>query len=277
MIGQLINGFEYMGNDSFDLRNNLKVRFAHFKCSCGKIVNLNMSRVNRGLIQSCGCKRRLPSDIGEKIGNCIYNGKDIFLEQKSGFVVRKAEFICECGNIFFATVSKVKIGHIKSCGCMLPRVARERSTTHGMSETSEYSSWSNMKTRCYYEAHESYSDYGGRGIKVCDRWLHSFENFFSDMGKKPSPEHGIDRYPDVNGNYEPSNCRWATSKQQTEAKRVQKNLRIVVFNGEDIGLKELCKTVGIEYTKVRHRLKCGLDIEAALYLGNYKRYSKKTG
>lgn len=88
---------------------------------------------------------------------------------------------------------------------------------HSRSST-EYSSWTNMKYRCYNKNCPQYEHYGARGITVCDRWLNSFDDFYDDMGKKPDKSMSLDRI-DVNGNYEPSNCRWATSQQQSRNKR----------------------------------------------------------
>jgi len=82
----------------------------------------------------------------------------------------------------------------------------------------EYAAWQNMKSRCYNHHLDSYHNYGGRGITVCDRWKDSFENFLSDMGLKPSSDYSLDRI-DPDGNYEPSNCRWADTKTQTNNKR----------------------------------------------------------
>jgi hypothetical protein len=84
---------------------------------------------------------------------------------------------------------------------------------HGMSRTPEHESWRSLKKRCLCKTCKAYKYYGGRGITVCERWRDSFENFLADMGPKPSPKHSIDRI-NVNGNYEPSNCRWATWSQQ---------------------------------------------------------------
>lgn len=86
-------------------------------------------------------------------------------------------------------------------------------------ETSEYRIWCGLKYRCYNKNCKEYYLYGGRGITICDEWFNSFQRFFDDMGKKPSSKHSLDRYPNQNGNYEPGNCRWATSMEQGRNKR----------------------------------------------------------
>ena len=97
--------------------------------------------------------------------------------------------------------------------------------THGESKTRsvEYGTWSRVKTRCYNQKSKDYKDYGGRGIKMCDSWLNSYESFLRDMGRRPKGRYSLDRI-NVNGNYEPSNCRWATDKEQANNKRKYKSL-----------------------------------------------------
>ena len=98
---------------------------------------------------------------------------------------------------------------------------KHKNAAHGK-VTKEYRAWRNMKDRCYNKKHSSYKNYGGRSIKVCKRWLHSFENFLKDVGLSPSPIYSLDRI-DNDGDYKPSNCRWATSKEQTRNRRKFKN------------------------------------------------------
>lgn len=117
-----------------------------------------------------------------------------------------------------------------------------------------------MLSRCYKSSDAWYRHYGGRGIKVCDRWLHSFENFLADMGPRPSPKHSIDRR-DNDGNYEPGNCRWATAKEQN---RNQRGNRVVIIENRSLTLAELSELSGISSSTLSHRLNLGLSPEEAI-------------
>lgn len=125
---------------------------------------------------------------------------------------RKYVCECECGNTTTIRLDCLKNNSSKTCGC-----ERGKWTVHGLRYHPLYSTWNSMKERCSNTNSPNYHRYGGRGIKVCDRWLNSFENFLEDMGEKISPDLSIDRI-DVNGNYEPSNCRWATKVEQSNNK-----------------------------------------------------------
>lgn len=129
---------------------------------------------------------------------------------------RKWTCKCDCGNECAVAVGSLRSGNAKSCGCYHRQRASEATIRHGCGRkgkrTAEYGIWRNIKTRCSNPRFPRFADYGGRGIKVCDRW-ESFENFLADMGERPSPKHSIDRINN-DGDYEPGNCRWATPVQQ---------------------------------------------------------------
>lgn len=148
---------------------------------------------------------------------------------------------CDCGNTTYVRKYNLKNGHTTSCGCFHRKRSSEASTTHGYNKRPLYSIYKNMKHRCYDPKTKYYSHYGGRGIKICDRWLNDFYEFERDMGKRPSPKHTIDRI-DNDGNYEPSNCRWATRKEQSNNTRWN---AYVMLNGKRIRTVEAAKELGI--------------------------------
>lgn len=168
---------------------------------------------------------------------------------------------CDCGKETIVDGRNLKSGHTKSCGCLsveqrpLNNLKHGGVTNGGMS--AEYECWCGIKKRCYNENSDNYNLYGGRGIKMCDRWLSSFGNFLADMGNKPTPKHSIDRI-DVNGDYEPSNCRWATQKEQ--CRNLRRN-RIIEFNGESKTLIEWAEETGMNRDAIILRAERGLPLE----------------
>jgi len=181
--------------------------------------------------------------------------------------------ICNCSNKNEVTVmgGHLRSGHTQSCGCLRLEAATKSTTTHGMSgkdtRTKEYRCWANMKTRCYNSHIIQYQDYGGRGIKVCDHWRNSFENFFKDMGKAPSSNHSIERI-DNDSNYQPGNCKWVTDQEQANNKRDNRMI------GNQT-LAEICREKDLPYSIVNDRInKLNWSIEKALNTPVMKRNKK---
>lgn len=124
--------------------------------------------------------------------------------------------VCDCGGSNIVATQNMTNGTTKSCGCLRKEITSEKFKTHGKHGSPTWRSWSSMKSRCTNPNVTQYDLYGGRGIKICDRW-DKFENFIEDMGERPEGK-SLDRI-DVNGDYEPKNCRWATKKEQAQNKR----------------------------------------------------------
>ena len=164
--------------------------------------------------------------------------------------------VCDCGNLFEVAWSAIQSGGTQSCGCLNMEMCAQRPRTHGLRKSSEYAIWQQILNRCRNSNLRNFSSYGGRGIRVCERWL-KFENFYADMGPRPTPQHSIDRI-DNDGNYEPDNCRWSTRKEQ--CRNTRRN-RLVTFRGETMCIAELCERLSLENDKVRQRLNRGWSIE----------------
>jgi hypothetical protein len=193
--------------------------------------------------------------IGKKFGRLLV--LEQVKERTKGRQV-KWECKCDCGKICFPLGNHLKSGHTKSCGCFAIEKTIIVNTKHGYGkrgEHPEYKTWGDIKYRCYNPEYPEFEYYGGRGIVVCDRWLdkqNGFLNFLEDMGKKPSAEHSIDRYPNVNGNYEPANCRWATPKQQGGNKR---NNKWIEYNGIKMIQADWAKYLGATQQNLHSMLK----------------------
>ena len=134
--------------------------------------------------------------------------------------------ICECGTKREVFISGLLCGRIKSCGCWRASRMTQANVKHGDAErghrTLTYGTWMAMRRRCFDRKHKDYARWGGKGITACERW-NDYALFLADMGERPSRRHSLDRYPDRNGNYEPSNCRWATDAEQNRNRTMPKH------------------------------------------------------
>lgn len=178
---------------------------------------------------------------------------------------------CDCGVEVIVSGDKLRRGKKKACCINGHRFSKGTSTGFTVLYPSEYSSWSNMHERCQNPKLKGFPNYGGRGIKVCSQWA-TFDNFLRDMGRKPDPKFTIER-DDSNGDYEPSNCRWASKTEQTRNKR---NSIYVTYQGKRRLLIDLLVDLGLSRARVVSRLKLGWSLEAAIALPLQKRGRKKT-
>ena len=191
--------------------------------------------------------------------------------ENTGSVCQRIVWLCQCdcGLTTHVPTAWLRNGNTRSCGC-LGREARSAAasaanTTHGMTRTPTYESWFNMRRRCQETSHKSFKNYGARGISVCEHWA-KFENFLADMGDAPAGM-SIERV-NVDGNYEPGNCKWATSQEQSRNRRNNRHIsafgvtKLLIEWSED----ERC---AVSLSALEKRLAAGWDPEKALTVPKY--------
>jgi hypothetical protein len=203
--------------------------------------------------------RKADIPMGTKYGHLTVIGEG----ERAG-VQRQRVMICQCD--CGSAAKSIKLMHLKSgntisCGCQQQSGSAATLTRHGKRLTGDritkvYKTWQDMKSRCFNSNNCKYEYYGGRGITVCERWM-AFENFYADMGDPPSPAHTIDRREN-DGNYEPSNCRWATMDEQ----RCNRSDNVhITYGGRSQTVAQWAKELAIPHTTIRSRLKRGLAVE----------------
>ena len=208
------------------IQNNNKRTMWLCRCSCGNVVAVSAANLRQGLSRSCGgTSHRMKDRTGERFGNLVALKIDYERSSKGKvFWVCK----CDCGKTTSVLSSSLANGNTRSCGCLQKRAAAEtgkHTATHHKSKTRLYRVWRGIKSRGFNSNDSHYAYYGGRGIQMCEEWRDSYESFEEwamQNGYKPDAQFGectIDRV-NVDGNYEPSNCRWVDLRMQASNRRV---------------------------------------------------------
>lgn len=187
--------------------------------------------------------------------------KEVYKKNRRHFLCK-----CECGEERVIRMDQLRNGNSKSCGCYNKEISKEKNTIHGMYNKRVYKIWSAMLGRCLNKNNQSYKNYGGRGIKVCVEWK-KFEKFYSWALKNNYNEKLTIERIDVNGNYEPKNCKWAT---KTEQNRNTRKCKRIFYKGEILTQRQLAKKLGICNSTLSRACKKEKDIELVI-----KRYEKR--
>lgn len=170
-------------------------------------------------------------------------------ERKDGKVMWLCK--CDCGKLHITPGTRLLNDKVHSCGCLRYKRAAESLTKHGKRHSRLYSIWTNMRNRCYLESSTEYKRYGARGIRVCDEWRDNFQTFYDwAMANGYQDNLTLDRIEN-NGNYEPSNCRWATSKEQG---RNTRRTRYLTHNGKTQCIADWAEETGLSQSLIRQRI-----------------------
>ena len=243
------------------------------ECSCGNKSIVQAYKLTSGNTQSCGCygkekakeanrlrkgmaSKKLVDITGKRYGRLTVIGRTTKIGKDPTW-----NCICDCGNTCIVQGNNLKNGHTKSCGCYVKDIARKNFKVHGKTNTRIFNIWVKMKQRCTNKDDKAYAKYGGRGIKVCEEWINDFQAFYDwSMSNGYADDLSIDRI-DNDGNYEPSNCRWATDVQQSNNRRSN---HYITCNGETHTIAEWSKITGINDSTIQNRAAKGWKPEKIL-------------
>lgn len=245
------------------------------KCDCGNTTIVRPYDIKNGKPKSCGCLRHVqyrksPKLVGKRFGRLKVIRRNGSSEHKRALWLCR----CDCGNEITVIGNSLTVGRVNSCGCLRKELNAEKWTTHGFAEKGDlhplYRVWRSIKDRIENPKNSGWHNYGGRGIKMCDRWKDSFPNFLKDMGERPSKKHSIDRI-DNDGDYTPENCRWATKKEQCN--NMRKNINVTI-DGITKTVSQWCDIFDIKYATALWRINHNWPIEKVFTLKAYKGRNK---
>ena len=223
---------------------------------CGEKIELRKDHMNtQKACRICLSKAKMIDMTGRRYGRLTVIKLDHRIERKAYW-----ECLCDCGNVLVVRNCALTSGNTKSCGCLNNELRLERNFTHRMSDTITYESWQCARVRATNPNRNTSHRYFNRGIRMCDRWINSFENFYEDMGDRPSLKYSLDRINN-DGNYEPGNCRWATMTQQ--ANNASRTVRYTV-GGKIFTRHDLCLMYGINPSTFRSRIDKGWSVDKVI-------------
>lgn len=249
------------------------------RCECGRTVDVRNDNLGQDGRVDCG-EHQVEAPNVDLTGKTFGRLTVIKLHDKDRLGNYRWWCRCSCGRELPVRGSSLKIGRARSCGCLQRDRAAEQAKKmgaanlrHGATGTPEWIAWHNIRQRCGNPNAKEYDNYGGRGIKVCDRWQGEtgFENFLVDMGSRPSSRHSIDRFPDQNGDYCPENCRWATAKEQ---QRNRTNNVLLTYNGKEQCLAAWAEEFRLTRRQLWTRIKAGWPMHEALTIRPHRRNTR---
>lgn len=263
LSSQRFSRLTVLGRDT----NRLHDTFWSCLCDCGRVRSVRSDHLLQGRVKSCGCLqaevRRARLDLtGNRYGRLVVLEPipDHALRRNiDGFLCHAWLCQCKCGNRVTIETNKLRSGNTKSCGCYRREFTTSKNTIHGHSRRGAYTSWLGAKARCTKTTNRAWRHYGGRGITMCAAWVNDFRAFLHDMGERPLG-HSLDRINNAKG-YEPGNCRWATSRQQSQNRSVTCYLE---HDGHRRSMSEWSRLTGLHPSSIRGRLAAGWTIAETL-------------
>ena len=232
-------------------------------CDCGNKTIVSSNNLRRGHTNSCGClnlnRERFINLVGMRFGMLEVLHREDDYVKPSGRKILMWKCRCDCGNMVTVSGECLRHGNTKSCGCQ----RRNKFRTHGKSNTRLYEIWTDMKQRCLNSNQKTYKYYGGRGITICQEWINDFMSFYDwSLENGYQDKLTIDRI-DVNGGYEPNNCRWVT--RETQLRNTRRN-HFVEINGESHTIAEWARIYEINPQTINSRVRKGISEQDAILI-----------